>query len=49
MEFTFVKLDSKNVNGETYYAIIVNPSAVIPLDVTLVGGYAYDKIQTQPL
>lgn len=49
MEFTFVKLLSDIREDENYYAIVVYPSGVIPLDVTLVGGYAYDKIQTQPL
>lgn len=48
VDVTFIGLVSKEVYGETYYAIVVNPSAVIPLDVTLVGGNAYDKIQTQP-
>jgi len=48
VEVTFIGLVSKEVYGETYYAIVVNPSAVIPLDVTLVGGDEYDKIQTQP-
>jgi len=47
-ELTFVGLVSQDVNGETYYAIIVNPSAVVPLQVQLVGGDTRDIIQTQP-
>ena len=47
-ELTFIGLVSQDVNGETYYAIIVNPSAVIPLQVQLVGGDTRDIIQSQP-
>jgi hypothetical protein len=47
-ELTFIGLVSQDVNGETYYAIILNPSAVIPLQVQLVGGDTRDIIQSQP-
>jgi len=48
MEFTFIGLVTKELNGLTYYAIVVNPSGVIPLEVTLVGGDSHDTIQSQP-
>ena len=48
MEFTFIGLVTKELNGVTYYAIVVNPSGVIPLEVTLVGGDSHDTIQSQP-
>jgi len=48
MEFTFIGLVTKELNDITYYAIVVNPSGVIPLQVTLVGGDSHDTIQSQP-
>jgi hypothetical protein len=47
MEFTFIGLVTKELN-KNYHAIVVNPSGVIPLEVTLVGGDSHDTIQSQP-
>ena len=47
MEFTFIGLVTKELN-KNYHAIVVKPSGVIPLEVTLVDGVSHDIIQSQP-
>jgi hypothetical protein len=47
MEFTFIGLVTKELN-KNYHAIVVNPSGVIPLEVTLVDGVSNNIIQSQP-
>ena len=47
-ELTFIGLVSKKIYDETFYAIVLNPSSSVNLNVNLVGGDTTDIILSQP-
>jgi hypothetical protein len=47
-ELTFIGLATKEVDGVTHYAIIVNPSGAIPLEVELGDKVGPKTIKSQP-